>query len=79
MQNEIIIYQSEMVTSHIKVRVEDETVWLNRIQLADLFDRDVKTIGKHISNALKEELGRFDAFGKLPRSALSTRLLALNR
>ncbi len=33
-----------------------ETVWLNRRQMADLFGRDVKTIGKHINNALKEEL-----------------------
>ena len=31
-------------------------MWLNRQQLADLFDRDIKTIGKHINNALKEEL-----------------------
>ena len=31
-------------------------MWLNRNQMADLFDRDVKTIGKHINNALKEEL-----------------------
>ena len=30
--------------------------WLNRQQLSELFDRDIKTIGKHISNALKEEL-----------------------
>jgi len=36
--------------------LENETVWLNRQQIATLFDRDVKTIGKHISNALKEEL-----------------------
>ena len=33
-----------------------ETVWLTRNQMADLFERDVKTIGKHINNALKEEL-----------------------
>ena len=38
------------------VTIEQETVWLNRNQMADLFDRDVKTIGKHINNALKEEL-----------------------
>ena len=31
-------------------------MWLNREQLAKLFDRDIKTIGKHINNALKEEL-----------------------
>lgn len=36
--------------------MKDETVWLNREQLSILFDRDVKTIGKHINNALKEEL-----------------------
>ena len=40
----------------LEVRLEDETVWLNRQQLSELFNRDVKTIGKHINNALKEEL-----------------------
>ena len=35
---------------------EQDTVWLNRNQMAELFERDVKTIGKHINNALKEEL-----------------------
>ena len=69
MQNEIIIYQSEMLSSHIEVRVEDETVWLNRIQLADLFDRDVKTIGKHISNALKEELEGIQVVAKYATTA----------
>lgn len=34
----------------------NETVWLNRNQLSELFERDIKTIGKHINNALKEEL-----------------------
>lgn len=53
--NEIILYQPDE-TLAIDVRVEDETVWLNRNQIAQLFDRDVKTIGKHINNALKEEL-----------------------
>jgi len=37
-------------------RVENETVWLNRQQIAALFSRDIKTIGKHINNALHEEL-----------------------
>lgn len=40
----------------LNVRFQDETVWLNRQQMAELFDRDVKTIGKHIANALEEEL-----------------------
>lgn len=53
--NEIILYQPDE-TLALDVRVEDETVWLNRNQIAELFDRDVKTIGKHVANALKEEL-----------------------
>ena len=56
MKNEIVIYQAKELAQHIEVRIEDETVWLNRQQMAQLFGRDVKTIGKHINNALKEEL-----------------------
>lgn len=36
--------------------IENESVWLNRGQIAELFERDIKTVGKHINNALKEEL-----------------------
>ncbi len=53
---EIKIYQTQDGQTAIDVRLENETVWLNRQQLAVLFGRDVKTIGKHINNALKEEL-----------------------
>ena len=54
MKNEIILYQSEKLTTKVEVRVEDETVWLNRQQISTLFDRDVKTIGKHINNVFDE-------------------------
>ena len=53
-KGEIVVFQPDEVM-RLEVRVEDETVWLNRHQLAELFDRDVKTIGKHINNILKEE------------------------
>lgn len=56
MKNEIIIYNNNELTEHIEVRFDNETVWLNRQQLSLLFERDIKTIGKHISNILKEEL-----------------------
>ena len=52
-KGEIVMYQPDE-TIRLEVRVEDETVWLNRQQIASLFDRDVKTIGKHINNALQE-------------------------
>ena len=54
MKNEIIIFENQNVK--LEVNMKDETVWLNREQMAKLFDRDIKTIGKHINNALKEEL-----------------------
>ena len=54
MKNEIVLFENQNVK--LEVNMKDETVWLNREQLSILFDRDVKTIGKHINNALKEEL-----------------------
>jgi hypothetical protein len=54
-ENQIVVYQPNE-TVRLDVRLENETVWLNRHQMAQLFGRDVKTIGKHISNALSEEL-----------------------
>jgi hypothetical protein len=54
-KGEIVMYQPDE-TIRLEVRVESENVWLNRQQIAVLFTRDVKTIGKHINNALKEEL-----------------------
>ena len=54
MKNEIVLFENQNVK--LKVNMKDETVWLNREQIAQLFDRDIKTIGKHIKNALEEEL-----------------------
>lgn len=57
-KNEIVIFETEDRSVSLPVTVENETVWLNRHQMAELFGRDVKTIGKHINNALAEELER---------------------
>lgn len=54
MQNEIIIYQSEMLASHIEVRIEDETVWLTQLQMVDLFQSTKQNINLHINNIFKE-------------------------
>ena len=56
MSNEIIKFVNGDLQIDVTVSPNEETVWLNRNQLAILFDRDVKTIGKYINNALKEEL-----------------------
>ena len=56
-QGEIVVYTTTQDTGlQLEVRIEDETVWLNRQQMSELYSRDIKTIGKHINNALKEEL-----------------------
>ncbi len=54
MKNEIVLFENQNIK--LEVNMKDETVWLNREQLAKLFDRDIKTIGRHINNILKEEL-----------------------
>lgn len=55
---QIILFDSSdgEVSLDVTVDVESEDVWLNRQQMSLLFGRDIKTIGKHIGNALKEEL-----------------------
>ncbi len=54
MKNEIVIFENQNVK--LEVNVKEETVWLNAEQIAKLFDRDIKTIRKHINNALNEEM-----------------------
>ena len=54
MTNELIIFENQDVK--LDVNIKDDTVWLNAKQIAELFDRDYKTIRKHINNALEEEL-----------------------
>ena len=54
MKGEIVVYQADKLATRIDVRIEEETVWLNRQQISLLFNRDIKTIGKHINNVFLE-------------------------
>lgn len=54
MANDIVIFKNGELELQVNVSPDLETVWLNRDQMSDLFDRDIKTIGKHISNIFKE-------------------------
>ena len=67
-KGEIILYQPNE-TIKLEVRLEEESVWLTRHQLALLFNRDVKTIGKHINNALREELDGIPVVAKFATTA----------
>ena len=53
-RSEILIYQTEGGRTRIDVRLEDETVWLSQKLMAELFQKDVRTINEHIKNIYSE-------------------------
>lgn len=55
MEHQIEIYKSSNDAIQLQVNLDNDTVWLNRHQLALLFDRDIKTVGKHINNIFEEQ------------------------
>lgn len=60
MHNEIVIYQAEMLSNHIEVRIEDDTVWLTQLQMVELFQSTKQNISLHINNVFKE--GELDEY-----------------
>ena len=56
MDNDIVLFETGDKEIKLSVKVDQETVWLNRNQMAELFERDVKTRGKHVNNVMQEEL-----------------------
>ncbi len=53
-QTPIAIYQSVDGSIATEVRLEGETVWLSQKQMADLFDKDIRTINEHVINVFDE-------------------------
>ena len=68
-KSEVVLYQLNNSTAQFEVWIKDETVWLNRNQIAQLFKRDIKTIGKHIANALREELSSISVVANFATTA----------
>lgn len=56
MKNEIVLFQDKDLILEVPFTPDQETVWLNRQQMAELFDRDISTITRHINHALRDEL-----------------------
>ncbi len=52
--SDILIYQTEDGQTKVQVRLQDETVWLSQKLMADLFQKDVRTINEHIKNIYEE-------------------------
>ena len=53
-KGEILLYKNDKGNIKLEVNIIGETVWLNRNQMSLLFNRDNKTIGKHINNIFGE-------------------------
>ncbi len=60
-QNEIVLYQPNELTK-LEVRVENETVWLNANQMAELFGRDRTVITRHPLTLNKQDIILCDFF-----------------
>jgi hypothetical protein len=72
-KSKLVMYQPNRAVA-VEVRLEEENAWLNRQQISVLFDRDIKTIGKHINNALNEELADFSVVAKFATTALDGKI-----
>lgn len=55
MDSSLILYQTEDGQTQVEVRLIDETVWLTQAQMAELFDKDKRTISEHIQNIFNED------------------------
>jgi len=53
-QPSLILYQTEDGQTRLQVRLEEQTVWLTQKHMADLFQKDVRTINEHIQNVFEE-------------------------
>jgi hypothetical protein len=60
MKNEIILYQTDELPTHIEVKVDEqnETIWLTQEQIAELYGTQRPAISKHLANIFR--LGELD-------------------
>ncbi len=52
---EFLLYTTEDGQSRVECRFENETIWLSQALMAELFDRDIRTINEHLKNIFQEE------------------------
>ncbi len=53
-QSDILIYATDDGQTQLQVKIEDETVWLTQKQMAELFEKDIRTVSEHIRNIFSE-------------------------
>ena len=70
---EVELYESQDGSISINVHADGDSVWLSRQQMATLFGRDIKTIGKHIASALVQELDAIPVVAKFATTGIASR------
>lgn len=71
----VVVFQDGELQIDVTLNPKGNTVWLNRQQISVLFDRDIKTIGKHINNIFKEkELDKDSVVAKFATTALDGKI-----
>lgn len=77
-KSEIIIYQTDDGLTKIDVRLDEDTVWLTQAEMAELFQKNVSTISRHIQNVFEEgELQRNESNLRFLQIASSDKPIAL--
>ena len=70
MKNEIVLFEAKDGKFSLPVQLNEETVWLTRMQMAELFEKDRTVILRHIQNAIEE--GEIDPKVSCPKFAQVT-------
>lgn len=52
---DIVVFRPKGASMTVEVQLKNETVWLFQKQMADLFDKDVRTVNEHVVNIFKEK------------------------
>lgn len=68
--NEIVIYEAQDGVTKLNVSFDGDTVWLSQSQMSELFQRDVSTISRHISNVFEE--GELEEKSNLQKMQISS-------
>ena len=64
--SDLILYTTEDGRSQIKLRTENQTVWLTQLEMAELFDATKQNISLHLKNLFAD--GELDAAATVKES-----------
>ena len=79
MENEVVLFRDGEVELEVQISPDQETVWLSSNQMSDLFDRDEKTIRKHVNKLFSDEEIEFENNTQKMRVALENKCIQVSQ